>query len=255
MSRPRRFGVSRCPGLPGLMWGAGAAALYLAAIWIAWPWPAPLRLLYDGYSPPPPYRWVHPPFAPLHRPLPPHSATGVIALTPNGSAPGSVVTGDDQAAIVLPAEAFAPRAGEPSVEIRITPLDPTSVAPPPRGLRYDANAYRIDATYTLSHRPAALRAPASVILRYATGATALLRLSGRAWTTLPSRRVPIALGIYGTTRALGVFAAAGPPRPGAPDAVQLDRGLAVVLAIAAVALLIGLARSSRRAARRRGGGR
>ncbi len=255
MSRPRRVGMSRCPGLRGLVWGGGTAALYLAAIWCAWPWPAPLRLLYDGYVPPPPYRWVHPPLAPLHRPLPPHSATGIIALTPHGSAPGSVATGDDQAAIVLPAEAFAPRAGEPSVEIRITPLDPTSIAPPPGGLRYDANAYRIDATYTVSHRPAALRAPASVILRYATGATALLRLSGRTWTALPSQRVPIALEIYGTTRALGVFAATGPPQPVTPQWVGLDRGLAAALAIAAVVLLIGLARSSRRAARRRGGGR
>jgi hypothetical protein len=53
--------VTRPDALWRLTWGVGVAALYLAAVSGAWGWRIPPRLLYDGFSPPPPYHWVRPP--------------------------------------------------------------------------------------------------------------------------------------------------------------------------------------------------
>src|SRR5437879_11455028 len=76
-----------------LLWGAAAAALYLAAGAYVWT-RVPVRLLYEGEAPPPPYRWVRPP-ANLPEPnQPPESGTGTIPLTPAGSQSASVLTDD-----------------------------------------------------------------------------------------------------------------------------------------------------------------
>lgn len=231
--------------------GVGIGALYLGVLWSAWLSPLPLRLLFDGYTPLPPYRWVHPPNAFLHN-QPPQSGKRLIELTPSGSAPGFVETGDGQTGVIFPAGAFISEAGERSVEVRITPLDPASIAPPPSGLRYDTNAYRIDATYTVSHRRAVLQAPVSIALRYATGATALLHRNRSTWTTLPSQPVVLSSQIYASTRTLGVFAAAGPLEAGTPISTWLYRGLAAALGGMAAVMLARMLRDYLKRRHRRG---
>jgi len=227
------------------------AIAYLTAVSWASPWSLPPQLLYDGYTPPPPYRWVHPPAALARNNQPPQPGTGVVVLTASGSAPAAIATGDEQAVLVVPRSAIAPRQGEPSVEIRIDPLDPATVAPAPNGLRYDGNAYRIAATYTVSHQAAPLLAPVNIVLRYATSATAILRSSGTSWLPLSPSTLPITFQIYGPTNDLGTFVAAAPPPHGPPLAVWAYRVVTILLWLVAAAIAAMLVRDYAQRRRRR----
>src|SRR5262249_17569239 len=147
-------------------------------------WPAyPLRLLYEGEAPPLPYRWVRPP-ANLPEPnQPPSSGSGDIALTPTGSQSASILTDDGQAPLILRFAAIAPRRGASAVTVKLAPLDPRSIAPPPDKLVFDGNAYRMEATYNTGG-PVTLVKPATPVLRYPKHATVLLRFSGSGWVAL-----------------------------------------------------------------------
>lgn len=206
-----------------LAWGTAAALVYVAAVACCCPQTRPARPLYDGYVPPPPYRWVRPPAAVARSNQLPAEGRGVVALTPQGSAPAAVATDDEQAVVVFPKGAIEPRPGERSVEVRLTPLDPAGLGPAPPGVRYDGNAYRVTATYAISHRPAPLAAAVNVVLRYATGANVVLQRTGSGWTRLASTTIPINFQVYGPTRDLGVFVAAGPPPHGVPLSVWVYR--------------------------------
>jgi hypothetical protein len=212
-----------------LAWGAVVALVYLAAV--LWPGPSaqPVRVLYDGYVPPPPYRWVHPPAAVARGNQQPQDGTGIIALTPQGSAPAAIGTEDEQAVVVFPRGAITPLAGEPSVEVRLVPLDPAALGPAPKGLRFDGNAYRVTVAYTVSHKPAALALAVNIVLRYATGANAILRRAGSTWASVTATTIPIDFQVYGPTRDLGVFVAAGPPPHGVPLSVWVYRSVTVLL--------------------------
>jgi hypothetical protein len=212
----------------------------LAAIAWAWPWVIPVKLLYDGYTPPVPYHWVHPPQSLAGGNQKPSAGSGVVTFNAQGSAPASIATGDEQAVIVAPKGAFAPRRGEPSVVVRVEPLDPAGVIPSPgSGLAYDGNAYRISARYTNSHDPAPLLAPVNIVLRYATGATTILRAAGSAWLPLAPTTLPITFQIYGPTNDLGVFVPAGPPPHGTSFSAWAYQIVTVLLWVA-VAVLAGL---------------
>jgi hypothetical protein len=241
--RRRRFGPRRARWV---LAGAGIGGLYLAVLSSAWFSPLAPRLVFDGYMPLPPYRWIHPPYAFSQHNQPPESGSGAIALTSSGSAPDFVETGDAQTGVIFPQGAFGSEAGERSVEVRITPLDPASVAPPPAGLDYDTNAYRIDATYAASRRPAVLRTPVSVVLRYATSATAFLHLNGSTWKVLTAQPVVLSSQIYASTRTLGMFAAAAPEQARTSLRTWLPRSLAVALLGTAAMLAWTLRRHLRR---------
>jgi hypothetical protein len=191
-----------------LFWGAAAAALYLAAGAYVWT-RVPVRLLYEGEAPPPPYRWVRPP-ANLPEPnQPPEAGTGTIPLTPDGSPSASVLTDDGQSAVIFRFGAIVPRAGATSVQVSIIPLDPGTMAPPPPGLRFDGNAYRMQATYP-DGTPINLAQPVTVVLRYPRHATMLLRSTGNGWSRLDAHVVAGALQIFASTDRLGVVVAAAP---------------------------------------------
>ncbi|HKV44094.1 MAG TPA: hypothetical protein VJT32_05380 [bacterium] len=225
----------RPAGVRVWIWGAVAAAVYLAAGASTWP-QLPTRLLYEGIAPPLPYRWVRPP-ANLPEPNEsPETGQGSITLGASGSPSTSVVTGDGQAGVILRAGAVAPHAGAPSVEVTITPLDPGTLSPPPGGLQFDGNAYRIEATHPAGGS-AALQAPVTVVLRYPRHATMLLRSTGTGWTPLEAHVVPGALQIFASADQLGVFIAAAPEgSTGIPSTTTLAVGAAIVgLALAAFA--------------------
>ncbi len=213
---------------------------YLATIVGAWGWPISLRLLYDGFVPPVPYRWVRPPITLAFGNRPPEPGTGLIALTASGSSPGTILTGDAQAGVIFPEDAIEEPSGESSVIVTITPLDPGGIAPVPSGLRFDGNAYRFDAVYAGSRRPLVLRKPATVVLRYPTGATDLLQLSGPRWSPLHASPIEIAFQIYVSTITLGVFVAAGPPTGGLSVSVLVYRGVTALLWAAVVLVVAGL---------------
>jgi hypothetical protein len=191
-----------------LLWGAAAAALYLAAGAYVWT-RVPVRLLYEGEAPPPPYRWVRPP-ANLPEPnQPPEAGTGTIPFTPDGSQSASVLTDDGQSAVIFRFGAIVPRVGATSVKVSIIPLDPGTMASPPPGLRFDGNAYRMQAAYP-DGIPISLAQPVTVVLRYPRHATMLLRSTGNGWSRLDAHVVAGALQIFASTDRLGVLVAAAP---------------------------------------------
>ena len=228
------------------VWGVAAAALYLAAVTYTWPL-APIRILFEGEAPPLPYRWVHPPAELSPDNEPPQSGSGDIALSPGGSQSTSVVTDDGQAGVIFRFGAIAPRTGAASVQVKVVPLDPGTLPPPPSGQRIDGNGYRVNATYTTGE-PVVLHIPMTVVLRYPRHATALLRLTGETWTALDAHIVPGSLQIFAGTDHVGVFAAAGPAGP--PPAVWVGYAVAAAAVLGAVAAIAArLLRGRRRGGR------
>lgn len=227
----------RVGNLRVLALGIAAGACYLAAGTLVWP-AVPLKILYEGEAPPLPYRWVHPP-ANLPEPnQPPTPGSGTIALTPTGSQSASVLTDDGQAAIILRFGAIAPRDGASSVTVRIIPLDPATLPAPPPGMRFDGNAYRMDAVYDTGG-PITLRTSATPVLRYPKHATVLLRFSGSGWTSLETHVVGGSLQLFGPTDTLGTFVAAAPPTAApAPWATYAPVAAAIAGVLAALVALI-----------------
>jgi hypothetical protein len=235
---PTRSPARRAPRA----WGVIAALAYLAAG--SWVWPAvPLRILYEGEAPPLPYRWVRPPASLPEPNQAPTPGTGTIPLTSAGSQSASVLTDDGQAALIFRFGAIAPQPGASSVSVRIVPVDPATLPPPPPGLAIDGNAYRMDAAYNTG-APVRLLKPVTPVLRYPRHATVLLRLSGGAWVSLETHIVSGSLQIFGPTDSLGTFAAGRPAGAGA--AGPWTRPAAIAAAALALAAALGLRFFARR---------
>lgn len=228
--------------------GLAAAAAYLAAAAaLTGTGRLPVLPLYDGLAPPEPYRWVKPPPELAQGNQRPLAGSRSLAVTPSGSETGSVSTGDGQAAIVVPAGAFPPGPGETLVRVSITPVDPAALGPPPDGMRFDGNAYRVEAFSGFGPDPAMLVQTATIVLRYPVGATAILRRSGSGWTELPSTGAHASFQIFGDTAELGTFVAAAPGEP--PDGPPWLL-LWISMGAAGLGLAAGLA-ARRRGTRRR----
>ena len=154
-------------------------------------------------------------------------------LGPQGSPAAEVATEDDQALVTFPAAALAPRPGESSVKVRLTPLDPLALGTVPAGRRFDGNAYRIEATYAASAAPVVLTAPVTVVLRYPAHATLLLRAQDAGWQVLHTTRFDGSQQVLAPANDLGVFVAASPSaRRGTPTAAR--RSLAGGFLLAAI---------------------
>ncbi|HEX2711318.1 MAG TPA: hypothetical protein VHM88_03715 [Candidatus Acidoferrales bacterium] len=192
-----------------LLWGSVAAVLYLAATLVS-AWLPSVRLLYDGLTPLPPYQWVRPPENQGRDNKPPRAQTATLELGPQGSKAAEASTEDLQAILTFPAGSVAPRPDESSVTVTITPLDAGAVAAPPSGRRFDGNAYRFDAVYAASGKPAVLVQPVTVVLRYAIHATSVLRFEGDAWSALKSTAFQGSQQLVANSERLGVFAPATP---------------------------------------------
>ena len=198
--------VERAPRARWVTWGVTAALAYIGAVAVAWP--VPVRLLYDGLAPLPPYRWVHPPAERASDNQAPQLGTGTITFGPSGSRAAEVATGDDQALVTFPQSVIAPRSGAPSVKVVITPLDPATVAPAPNGQRFDGNAYRIEANYATSAEPVILSGPVTVVLRYPVHGTLVCRFTDPGWKTLPTNRFDGSQQVLANSDGLGIFVAA-----------------------------------------------
>lgn len=192
-----------------LVWGTLITAAYLSVLLLSGA-RVPVRVLYDGEAPLPPYRWVRPP---ANIPGPHEAAesgSGTVPLSPLGSEPAVIPTGDGQAFVTFPRDAIEPRAGESSIQVSIVPRDPLAVPPPPRGFQSDGNAYTIEGAYTRSRQPVALRGAVTVVLRYPVHATQVLRLAAAQWAALPTNRVAATQQLSATTDRLGTFIAVAP---------------------------------------------
>lgn len=238
-------------GRPG--WGLAVAILYAAALVAsARLFGLPPRPVFDGLAPPPPYRYVNPPPELEELNEPPLDGAGTIDIGPDAGA-ATVATGDGQALVSVPRGAFRPPPGPgpAAVEVTITPLDPESLGPPPRDLRFDGNAYRVEATYAGSETPAEPTTPLTVFLRYPLHSDRLLRWSGTGWDRLTSNTILPSLQVWAETLELGDFVAAAldfatpPPPAGGPHWTTLALLAAVAALAAAVSGLMVRRRSSR----------
>ncbi len=227
-----------------LLWGLAAAVCYMASVWTVVR-PVPVRILYEGMAPLPRYRWVTPPADLAAGNEPPKGWSASIPFLPRGLQPGSFATGDGQVIAVIRQGAILRHPGEASVRVTLTPLDAAALAPPPAGMRFDGNAYRVEAVYDASGDPATIRIPATIVLRYARHAEELLRLDGSTWTGLIATTVPESMQIFATTDRLGVFVTAGPPWGGRAGPWWAYAASIVVLLLASVAFLRGRRRAGR----------
>lgn len=219
----------------------------------------PVRPLYDGGAPPPPYRWVNPPAAFTADNQAPQGTTKTFDLSGERSPSQAISSEDTQASIVFSDGGIEVPAGATAVEVTITPLDTKPLPPAPKGFAVEGNAYRFEAVYLPSREPVRFTDPCpevtscgTVILRWPLVGTALYRLDGDGWTEVKDAQHLAApsFQIYGNVEGLGTYVAAG-----APVAPGGDDGFANMLALAlgAVAVIASIIAArflpARRAAR------
>ena len=160
---------------------------------------------------------------------------------------GSVGTPDGQATILFPQDAFAARPGELSVSVTLTPLDAEALGPARSDLRFDGNAYRIEAYHAPSQTPAQLQKRATVYLRYASGATALLQLVDEEWRAIESVHYPGSNALTAEVSDLGVFVAAAPKDlPYVQRAPWWAYGIVILLLLPPVVILAWVLYKGRR---------
>lgn len=219
----------------------------------------PVRPLYDGGAPPPPYRWVNPPAAFAADNEAPQGTTKTFDLSGERSPSQAISSEDTQASIVFSDGALEVPAGATAVEVTITPLDTEPLPSAPKGFVVEGNAYRFEAVYLPSREPVRFKDPCpevtscgTVILRWPIAGTVLYRLVGDGWTEVKDAQHLAApsFQIYGNVEGLGTYAAAG-----APVAPEGNDGLANTLALAlgVIAVIAAIVASrflpARRAAR------
>lgn len=234
--------------------GLGLVAAYVA-VGLAGPG-GPTRPLLDVGPPMQPYQWMNPPPLYADGNVVPHAVTIPVRIGPRGSEAQSIATPEGQAALIVKEGTFAARAGETQVSIRIDPLDPATFGPPPRGLRYDGNAYTFTSTYARSKADAALTKAATVVLRFPILATKIFRRDAERWTDTGATPIGASLQIFGDTTQLGTFVAVGPPLDPGEEEEEKSFPTALVVSIAAgvvaaaAAVVARLRSRSRRRARR-----
>jgi hypothetical protein len=239
-----RRGIGRRPAGACAATGFIAAAV-LAVVVLAVPGPPRLgRSLYDGITPLPPYQWVHPPRELALDNRPPEPGRATRDLDPAGRSAGAVATGDAQCTVILNDGSIAAGPLGQTVTVTITPLDPASIGPPPAGMRSDGNACRFEAVYGKSGAVPRFSRPVTIVLRYATGGTQIVRASsggGPAWQPIHTVQYAGHLHLLvADVPTLGTFApvapAGTPYRQGTPWAAYAAAAAALVVFVALVLL-------------------
>ena len=232
-----------------LVAGVGLAVVYVA---IALVTPEltgrPLLPLFDGFAPPAPYNWVNPPPGLEDDNSPPPEASQDVALDEGVSKASNSATSDGQAIAGLDIGSVAPHPPDTSVLVRISPVDPGTLAPLPDGLRPEGNAYRV----TLAYQPSgeavtALAKPGTIALTAAAPATTLVFSSdGSGWQVVEARPFGDSHGLFAPLTGPGLYLSAShnPPRTAdSPDGGggNGSGGLVVAgLIIAIVGIALGL---------------
>ena len=206
--------------------------------------PRPLRPLFDGFAPPPPYNWVNPPPAQAYGNSPPRASQQELRLGPEGSAYANATPEDNQAIVSVEAGAVPPRPPDEVALLRVTPVDAGTLGPLPPGLRPEGNAYRITVTYQPSGTDVtALARPGTVGLVGAGRVEELLfSPDGRTWERRPSEALGQSHGLSTELTAAGYYlvASRATAEPGGSGGTHPALYVAVLalppLALAGVAL-------------------
>jgi hypothetical protein len=186
--RSMRRGTSRTRSL------ALGAALALAYLAVALLTPRitghHVRPLFEGFTPPPPYRWVNPPkeFAVGNQPPQPSSTD--IDLGPTGSGPSGATSEDNQIVLNIPAGGIPPHPPDTKAIVKVTPFDPAKLGPLPNALRPDGNAYRVEMNYASGAPIPALAVPGNCFLIVPNPSTDIaFSVDGRTWELLGEQHI------------------------------------------------------------------
>lgn len=164
-------------------------------------------------TPLPPYQWVHPPRELARDNRPPEPGQAARDLDPAGRSPGAVATGDAQCTVIFNDGAIAAGPLGRTITVTVTPLDPASLGPPPPGTRFDGNACRFEAVYGKGGAVPRYNRPVTVVLRYATGGTQIVRAAGGTprWEAIHTARYAGHLHLLvADVTTLGTFAPVAP---------------------------------------------
>jgi hypothetical protein len=207
--------------------------------------------LLDGIGPPQAYRWVSPPPDLAATDQPPSAGVFHIALGPDGSKAATPVTSDNQVTVIVPLGAFAEKAGQIEVTLKVDPVDPATLGSPGADVTIFGNAYRLEATYQPSGDPATLVYPLDAVLIYPV--TPNLHASvhqiytspdGQTWTAQEGSDSLAQQQAEGSVPELGYVMVAGEagPSPVAPSGGSSgSSSTAIILIVLAACVgLIGL---------------
>jgi hypothetical protein len=227
--------------------GLAAVALYLGGAAISGHVRSPLRsrVLFDGFAPPPPYRWVSPPPALAGSNQSPAGAAATIPLSAAGSDGASVLTPDSQASLFLVKGAIPPSPGRRSVHVEIQPSPPPRNARTPDGFEFDGNVYVFTARYEPSGDPITeLSVRSTIVLVFPmqppSGAfdhVLMASRDGRFWRQLTTSVASLQHQAAADVRELGFYAvgrrqlSAG---GGVPEVLRIGVFAALLAAAAAI---------------------
>jgi hypothetical protein len=201
--------------------------------------PGRARPLYDGFTPPAPYRWVSPPAEFKAGNSKALAGKQDFDLSPEATDSLEAATDDAQALITFSKSGVPAHASDSALTIAIDPLDPKKLSPLPPGVRTDGNAYKVTMTYRPSGDPApALSKAGNIFLTYPSSADRIeYSTDGKTWETIKATRVGSQLQLGAEFTKPGYYEAAGPPNgtqqkksgSGAAKGLFIMGGLAIVI--------------------------
>jgi hypothetical protein len=206
--------------------------------------------LFDGLTPPPPYRWVKPPPG-YGLNVKPQRSEVTVPLTATGSGPAGPTGVNGQVVLNLSDRAIQGHQRDTGVKITFKPLDPGRLGAAPPGLLPDGNAYDIRMSYQPSGDAVTdLAVPGNVILSTPEPASVLLfSADGHDWRSINTQRVGGPDAVGGPFRRTGYYVAAIPGRRRTPPARSwqwLATARQILIGVLALALVANLAGRVRR---------
>jgi len=208
-------------------------------------------ILDDNIGPPKAYDWVNPPKALALSNLVPGPANGSVPLGASGSV-GEAQTPDSQCQVLFEPSSVPPAAGQTSVRVTMVPLDPASLGPPPPGLAYDSNAYRIGAAYEPSGAPVS-QLSFTLVLNFVAagtgGGTRMEQRSATGWRVLASTPAST-FQLFAPATSAGIFVIAGPAGQSAaapPNRVVQGAEIAAPFLVVIALVVLALTRLRRSA--------
>jgi hypothetical protein len=171
--------------------GLALAAVYVLTVVGTLPFGHNVRPLFEGIGPPPAYRWVNPPPQFKSGNVPPQPSEVPVPLGPQGSEQSGAQSEDNQLVLNLAPKAAPPHPPDTTMTVRIEPLDPAALGPPPPDLRANGNAYRVTLTYQPSGTPVgSVTSPGNILLTVPEPTAGLLYSpDGKAWQRIGGQTV------------------------------------------------------------------
>jgi hypothetical protein len=191
----------------------------------------PFRPLFDGFAPPPPYRWVQPPPELARDNQLPERAERDVPLGPEGSEVANTTTPDGQAIASLEVGSVPANPPDTAVRLQLVPLDVGTLGPLPPDLRPESNAYHVTLAYQPSQTPVTGLARPGTVALTASGPGDVLLFSpdGRQWRETTSQPYGHSPGRYTALEAPGYFVITARPPPPTPSGPSRPNALLVII--------------------------